>query len=232
MSRRRRITSAARLPARIESVSRPTVFAKELRVAQNTDPLLTEKVDLKDSTLAALLAWLVPGAGHFYQGRHAKGALFLVCILGTFIYGMILGHGRCVYFQWEPANMRRFSYVCQVGAGLPALPALVGTFRANQGDTSLPFFGENENYYMPPRLMDGETRLAYERWNNPPPPPVRSEYDQWSSDWNRGFELGTVFTMIAGLLNILAVYDAWRGPAFDGTSLGAARRDEKEPAVA
>ena len=55
---------------------------------------------------------------------------------------------------------------------------------------------------------------------------VRSEYDQWSSDWNRAFELGTVFTMIAGLLNILAIYDAWRGPAFGTASLGT-RREEK-----
>ena len=26
------------------------------------------------------------------------------------------------------------------------------------------------------------------------------------------FELGTVYTLIAGLLNILAIYDAWGGP--------------------
>ena len=28
------------------------------------------------------------------------------------------------------------------------------------------------------------------------------------------FELGTAYTMIAGLLNLLAVYDAWGGPVF------------------
>ncbi len=206
-------------------------------MSPNTEPglseksVLSEQVDLKDSSLAALLAWLLPGAGHFYQGRHAKGALFLVCILGTFVYGMILGHGRCVYFQWYPSNMRRFSYVCQLGVGLPALPALVGTFRANQRQTSLPLL--SDNYYMPPRLMDGDKPLDYERWwNNPPALPVRSEYDDWSSHWNRAFELGTVFTMIAGLLNILAIYDAWRGPAFGAASLGAARREEKAPVTA
>ena len=36
------------------------------------------------------------------------------------------------------------------------------------------------------------------------------------SDWNNRmgsmFELGTVYTLIAGLLNILAIYDAWGGP--------------------
>jgi hypothetical protein len=210
------------------------VFAKEPRVAQNSDPLLAGKVNLKDSSLAALLAWLVPGAGHFYQGRHAKGALFLVCILGTFVYGLVLGHGRCVYFQLEPSNMRRFSYVCQLGAGLPALPALVGTFRANQGATSLPLL--TENYYMPPRPMSKRGEFyEYRDWERVARGQLEnggSEYDQWSYDWNRAFELGTVFTMIAGLLNILAVYDAWKGPAFDGASNASARRDEQEPAVA
>ena len=45
------------------------------------------------------------------------------CILGLFIYGLILGQGRCVYCQVDPPNMRRWSYLFQVGAGLPALPA-------------------------------------------------------------------------------------------------------------
>ena len=43
----------------------------------------------------------------------------------------------------------------------------------------------------------------------------RDPYNQ-TSDWNLRmgmfFELGTVFTLIAGLLNVLAIYDAWGGP--------------------
>jgi hypothetical protein len=197
-------------------------------VAQSTEasPAI-EHVDLKDSGLAALLAWLVPGAGHFYQGRHAKGALFLVCILGLFIWGLILGDGRCVYFQVEPANMRRWSYLFQAGAGLPALPALVGTYRANDGKTTLPFF--SEPYYMPPRPVDGQDRpQEYKDWDDARGV-SRSQYDVWSRDLNRNFELGTVFAMIAGLLNILAVYDAWQGPAFGAASAGGSRRDEKKP---
>ena len=48
-------------------------------------------VDLRNPYLAALLAWLIPGAGHFYQRRRAKGALFCICILGTFLFGLGLG---------------------------------------------------------------------------------------------------------------------------------------------
>ena len=45
---------------------------------------------------------------------------------------------------------------------------------------------------------------------------AREPFNQ-TSDWNLRmgpfFELGTVYTLIAGLLNILAIYDAWGGPA-------------------
>ncbi len=42
---------------------------------------------------------------------------------------------------------------------------------------------------------------------------------------HRYFELGTVYTMIAGLLNILAIYDAWGGPVF---SEPAKKEDDEE----
>ena len=40
-------------------------------------PRIEQKVMLKDPALAALLAWLVPGLGHVFQGRTAKGVLFI-----------------------------------------------------------------------------------------------------------------------------------------------------------
>jgi hypothetical protein len=35
----------------------------------------------------------------------------------------------------------------------------------------------------------------------------------WNYQLGSYFDLGTVFTMIAGLLNVLAIWDAWGGPA-------------------
>lgn len=149
-----------------------------------TSPEVVE-IDLRDPVVAGVLAWLLPGAGHFYQGRNAKGVLFLICILGTFMYGMFLGDGRVVYAQWEPREMRRYPFLCQICVGLPSLPALFA--RQDNG-----FFGKR-NWYAPPspsQLSDLQRKL------------------------NRRFELGTVFTMIAGLLNVLAIYDAFAGPVF------------------
>ncbi|RPI74039.1 MAG: hypothetical protein EHM42_15785, partial [Planctomycetaceae bacterium] len=81
-------------------------------------------VGLKNPVIAGVLAFLVPGLGHFYQGRRFKAALYCICILGTFFTGLRIGHGQVVYFQWEDPENRTYAYLCQVWSGLPALPAL------------------------------------------------------------------------------------------------------------
>ena len=125
-------------------------MAKTVTDTSATDESVVE-IDLKDPRLAAFLAWLVPGLGHIYQGRTGKGVLFFVCIVGTFFYGMYIGDGRVVYAS--TANVfsmqflhDRWQYVCQVGAGLPALPALVQRQRVRDGKA--PLFGDK--FMRPP----------------------------------------------------------------------------------
>jgi hypothetical protein len=55
------------------------------------------EVDMKNRAVAAFLAYLLPGAGHYYQGRKTKAILFATCILGLFLAGFIIGRGRVVY---------------------------------------------------------------------------------------------------------------------------------------
>lgn len=85
--------------------------------------MTSPKVDLKNRWLAAVLAFLLPGAGHLYQGRHFKAAVYFSCILGMFLAGMTLGEWKVVYWRWEPGGHRTFGYLAQVLVGLPALPA-------------------------------------------------------------------------------------------------------------
>lgn len=172
------------------------------------------RVSLKDRHFAAFLSWLIPGVGQWYQGRRGKALIFLVCVLGTFLYGLFLGEGRVVYAQWEPPQYRRYNFLCQIGVGLPSLPALVGAARQKNGSDTLPFV--SERWYMPPRTDDA----VPDGFGNAAEP---NELDRLHRDLNRRFELGTVFTMIAGLLNVLVIYDAWAGPAF-----AVARRREKQ----
>ena len=44
-------------------------------------------------TLAVIVAWLIPGAGHLVLGKVGRAALFFVTIVGAFTLGLAL-HGR------------------------------------------------------------------------------------------------------------------------------------------
>lgn len=182
-------------------------------------------VELRNPGVAALLAWLLPGAGHFYQGRFPKGFLFMICVISTFMYGLGLGRGRVVYASTREGDFR-WQYAFQAGAGLMALPALVQAAKAKNDAT--PFFVLCERYpanypieakrfhridpaddYSGPTLKDG--------FMAPPAGPrLQNDADvlgMWHRDYKHNYEMGTLYTVIAGLLNLLAVYDAFVGPA-------------------
>jgi hypothetical protein len=46
------------------------------------------------SVAGILLAWAVPGAGHWIIGRRGKAALLFLTITGTFVVGVLLAQGR------------------------------------------------------------------------------------------------------------------------------------------
>jgi hypothetical protein len=165
------------------------------------------EIDLKDPFLAAFLAWLIPGAGHWYQGRRHKAVLFFVWILGTFVFGLYLGEGRVVYASLRDSD-RRLPYLCQIGVGLPALPALVQA--ARKTPLQFPVY---KDFMAPPEVSQIVNQ--------------EDELDRLQKRLHRYWEFGTVYTMIAGLLNILAIYDAWGGPAF-ATSLPEKRDEDDE----
>lgn len=149
-------------------------------------------LNLKNPAKAALLAWMVPGLGHYYQGRHGKACLYAICILGLYFTGLALGDWRVVYWTWinplrDPENFR-ISYVGQFFVGLAALPGLIQATLGHLGFRGPILWGflaeppPNEVFGLHPRL-------------------------------GKLVEVGWIYTVIAGLLNILAIYDAYEGPA-------------------
>jgi hypothetical protein len=201
-------------------------------------------INLRDPWLAAFLAWLVPGLGHMYQRRWGKGGLFMTCILATFFYGLWLGGGRVVYASFREGDSH-YAYLCQVGVGLPALPALVQAQRMGSIPPKAPWL---DGFMAPPMLQNQivprywveEQHAKYPndpeliafrpydphdpRLENPDSPYMRytpegdrtNQLGYWHYKFGAFFDLGTVFTMIAGLLNILAIWDAWGGPMIIG----------------
>ena len=158
------------------------------------------EIDLRDPTLAGFLAWLWPGLGHFYQRRNAKGMLFMVCILGTYFFGLTLGEGKVVYANWNQEE-HRWQYALQLGVGLPAAPAIVQAIAVRRAEKPI------GGYFMAP------PKPSTRGGNMHDPEQVANTLPEWHKRLNVRFELGTLYTMVAGLLNILAIYDALAGPA-------------------
>ena len=115
-------------------------------MSKSIDP----RINLKNRYLALALAIVIPGLGHFYQGRYFKSALFCLCILGTFFLGVSLGEGRTVYihyYQAEKANNdnprswrehRKYNigYASQALVGIAAWPAYIQSERYDKTDFS------------------------------------------------------------------------------------------------
>ena len=149
-------------------------------------------VRLRNPGLAAFLGWLVPGLGHFYQGRTGKGILYAVCILGLYFVGLVMGEGKIVYWRWvNPLNNpEKFClyYLGQFFVGLPSLPALIQSVLKHRGHEMIlwGFMAE----------------------------PDQNVLNALQNRLGKLVEIGSIYTCIAGLLNILAIYDAYEGPAF------------------
>ena len=179
-----------------------------------------QSIDLRNRTLAAFLAWVLPGAGHWYQGRKSKAVLFSTTILLTYFVGFAIGGGHVVYASWVPGD-KRWHYVCQFGAGAVTLRALLQSNHMNK-------------YTDYRRTKAGDTSADYEPmwggWMAPPRRPVVEDRPDDTAAWyarlGSGYEMGTWYTMIAGLLNILVIYDAYSGPL--STPISGRKPDEDD----
>ena len=160
---------------------------------------------------AAALSYLLPGLGQVLQGRVGKGVMFFVCLYGLFFYGLWMGQRLNVWLP-EPSKLpdiglpivgrlsgtpkalaHRPQFLLQVGIGVAAWPAIVQYVAhdpaAEPGaPPAIPFLKD----YM---LAPSETKL-----------------NDLQRPRDTTFELAWVFTVIAGALNLLVIYDALAGP--------------------
>ena len=65
--------------------------------------------------IPAIAGWVLPGLGHFWQGRWGRGLLLLISILGLFLIGLGL---RGKLFPWESGDIvDRLGMLAQGGSG-------------------------------------------------------------------------------------------------------------------
>jgi hypothetical protein len=70
--------------------------------------------------VAAILAWLAPGLGHFYLGQRPKAIILLCAILTAFIIGIVLAD-----FQAVAIPQHKYAFFAQMGTAGPTLLALL-----------------------------------------------------------------------------------------------------------
>lgn len=176
-------------------------------------------LDLKNRAFAAVLAWLIPGAGHLYQRRTAKGVLLMVCITTTFAFGFYLGGGKVAYATPMTAEdytggsgrarfqqmIDRWPFLGQAGIGTVAIPAIIERQRYLANKPEL--FG---GWFRPPLKAGMQIEPSKDSSENLVYHP--NELAKWNYEKGFAYELGTIYTVIAGLLNVLAIFDAYSGP--------------------
>jgi hypothetical protein len=82
--------------------------------------------------LLCLVSWAVPGAGHLWLGRRAKGLIFLAALPLMFVIGLAI-HGRLFPFDLrEP--LVGLAALADVGIGVVYVAAVVLGF--GQGDVT------------------------------------------------------------------------------------------------
>lgn len=114
--------------------------------------------------VTGILAWIVPGAGHFFIGDRNRGLIILVTIGVTFWGGVAIGGVRTTV---DPTK-KKLWFFAQISAGGHTLAGY--------------FFGVQSRKGL------STDQLAHNRWSSA--------------------EVATVYTGVAGLLNILAILDA------------------------
>jgi len=172
------------------------------------------------SIRAGVLSYLVPGLGQIYEGRVGKGILFMVCLYGLFFYGMYLGDWKNVHLPNSaeknppPVNMPNLL------ANLYNRPQFIGQFWI--GIAAWPAVWQYNKFPVPSE----ESQPFLHDFEQEPPEKV---LNQLQADGDKTWDLAWVYTVIAGALNVLVIYDAVAGPAL-GIALEP-RRPLKEVAA-
>lgn len=206
----------------------PLVLTETVRPDMSSTP--TPAAPVKHNWLAAFLSYLVPGLGQIYEGRTGKGLLFLVCLYTLFFYGQALGSWRNVYLPDNVALEREHQRDLNDSAILKLLPRGIATslyFRPQFlgqfwiGAAAWPALVQYENYdkSQPHGPIFGNYQRAVEE----------NQINAMQRDGDKHWDLGWVYTVIAGALNVLVIYDALAGPAFREAT---ASPENKEPVAA
>jgi len=144
---------------------------------------MNEEVDEQTFSLSAgLLGWILPGLGQIKNGDFLRGKLIMLGVVGMFLMGVLVGGVDCVDRKEDG-----LWFVAQAGAGpIACMTDIANDMLLKQGRVGV---------MMPLALANGAI----------------TQVNSFKSVGAVN-DIGTLFTAMAGLLNIAALLDAMRGP--------------------
>jgi hypothetical protein len=119
----------------------------------------SEAVPIANPQLAAVLAWLVPGAGHVYLGRRSRGAAYLLLVATSLLIGYWL-LGRL----WTPSPGEPLSMLATLGSmGMGAAYFVLRYAMGYTGDILSPGFEYGSAFVLTAGLMN--LLLVLDAWD-------------------------------------------------------------------
>jgi hypothetical protein len=167
-----------------------------------------QKLDL----LAAFLSYLIPGLGQVIQGRILKGIMYFLCLYSLFFYGLALGELKNVWLpdasELPPVSSPFGGSLSGVPKALYYRPQYLGQFWI--GVAAWPAIIQYR--YTEPPPEPGQRPAPTRLFGHFMQAPSELEMNVLLRNSNKLWDLGWVYTVIAGALNLLVIYDALAGP--------------------
>jgi hypothetical protein len=178
--------------------------------------------------LVGICAWLVPGGGYFLIGQRTRAATVFAAIIALFLLGIIIGGIRIM----DPPGWGQYGYMDQLiqpydkaREGWQADYTRVEPSSAEQA--SDPRTDDHDQAAGPALLRQPGSELADKPWyvgqilcgpltlaasalsiNAAHPTAAAPSQEGWPSSHSRSWEIGALYTAVAGMLNLLVIIDS------------------------
>jgi hypothetical protein len=175
-----------------------------------------------------ICAWLIPGGGYFLIGQRVRAIAVFVAIVALFLMGIVVGGIRIM----DPPGWGQYGYMTQLVQRYnrgqhemeddytriePASPAEEANPSPDDLDQSAgaalkkqPLAELADKPWYVGQILCGPITLLASAVsvNAAHPSPDNPGVERWPSSHSRSWEIGALYTAVAGMLNLLVIIDS------------------------
>jgi len=183
---------------------------------------------IRSIPMVCLFAWLMPGGGYLLIGQRARGATVAVTIIALFLAGILVGGIRIM----DPPGWGQFGYMSQLvekydrrrqqlegeysrvepsSSEEEANPGSDGDKPAGPALLTEPLGELGDKPWYVGQILCGPMTLAASAVSvhaAHPPAGSTAAVEGVPQSHSRSWEIGTLYTAVAGMLNLLVIIDS------------------------